>query len=177
MVFSKTSIDGVFIIEPEKREDGRGYFARVFCREELKKAGIDMNAVQINTSYNLKKFTLRGLHFQEAPHSEIKIVRCVRGAIYDVAVDIRTGSPTFGRYVSAELTPENGRMLLVPKGFAHGYLTLRDESDVIYFVSDFYAPGAEKGYRYDDPLLDIDWPSKEQLIISEKDLNWGYCKF
>jgi dTDP-4-dehydrorhamnose 3,5-epimerase len=174
MIFNKTSIDGVFIIDHEPHEDSRGYFARVFCVNELKNAGIDMSAVQINTSHNHKKYTLRGLHSQLPPREEIKIIRCVRGAIFDVAVDVRQGSPTYGKYVSAELTPENGKMLLVPKGFAHGYMTLCDNTDVLYFVSEFYAPGSEKGYRYDDPLFNIKWPAAENMTISEKDLSWPY---
>ena len=174
MIFNKTTIDGVYTIDPEPHNDNRGFFARAFCVKELAGAGIDMNAVQINTSHNYKKYTLRGLHSQIAPNEEIKIIRCVRGAIFDVAVDVRPSSPTFGKYVSAELTQENGRMLVVPKGFAHGYMTLCDEADVLYFVSEAYAPGSEKGYRFDDPFFDIKWPSKQGLTTSEKDLAWPY---
>lgn len=174
MIFKPTSIKEVYTIEPELREDSRGYFARVFCVNELKNAGIDMSAVQINTSHNHKKYTLRGLHSQLPPHEEIKIIRCVRGAIFDVAVDVRHGSPTYGKYVSAELTPENGKMLLVPKGFAHGYMTLCDNTDILYFVSEFYAPGSEKGYRHDDPLFKIKWPAAENLTISAKDQSWAF---
>lgn len=176
MIFESTDISGVFLISPEPHEDSRGYFARVFCVNELEQAGIHMQALQINTSHNHKKHTLRGLHSQVPPHAETKLIRCVRGAIFDVAVDVRAGSPTFGQYVAAELTPENGKMLLVPQGFAHGYMTLCDNTDVLYFVSAFYAPGSEKGYRYDDPTFHIVWPAKENLVISEKDAAWPYCK-
>lgn len=176
MNFEKTFIDGVFTIAPEPHQDNRGSFARVFCVEEAAKAGIRITVAQINTSHNDKKATLRGLHSQLPPHEEIKIVRCVKGAIFDVAVDVRPSSPTFGQYVSAELTEENGKMLVVPKGFAHGYLTLADNTDVLYFVSEFYAPGSEKGYRFDDPVFKINWPITENLIMSDKDRSWPHIK-
>ena len=176
MIFTKTSLDGVVIIEPEAHSDDRGFFARVFCAKEIEEAGIKMTVSQINTSHNNEKNTLRGLHSQTPPHEETKIVRCVKGAIFDVAVDVRLLSPTYGQFVSAELTADNGKMLVVPKGFAHGYLTLMDDTDVLYFVSEFYSPTNEKGYRFDDPVFQIDWPFQKILTISEKDSSWPYIQ-
>src|SRR3989344_1000222 len=138
MIFHKTDIEGVAIIEPEIRGDDRGFFYRNFCAREFREAGLPHSIVNINRSFNKTKGTIRGFHFQYPPGAEDKIVQCIRGSLYDIALDIRTGSPTYGKYAAVELTPENKKMLLVPKGFAHGIQTLADDTELIYFVTEFY---------------------------------------
>lgn len=172
MMFTETGLPGVYLIDVEKRSDDRGFFARAFCADEFVKHGLESSFVQANLSGNNKKFTLRGMHMQAGEHGEVKLVRCTHGAIFDVAVDLRKNSPTFGRWVGAELTRENRRMLYIPKGFAHGYQTLCDDTDVFYLVSAAYAPQSECGARWDDPLFAIDWPEKTSAILSDKDRNW-----
>jgi dTDP-4-dehydrorhamnose 3,5-epimerase len=174
VILHKTALKGVYLISPQPRRDERGYFARVFCERELSSLAPDLRIVQINVAWNEKKGTLRGLHLQTPPHEEIKLVSCTRGAVLDVAVDVRRSSPTFGQSVCAKLTWENGNMLYIPKGFAHGYQTLADDTSVQYFVSAFYAPGSEKGYRYDDPAFAIAWPDPDTPTVSEKDRAWPY---
>lgn len=171
MIFQDTTLAGAMLIDLEKREDERGYFARVMCKEEFREHGLASEFVQSNHSHNRKAGTLRGMHFQRAPHSEAKLVRCVRGAIYDVIVDLRSNSPTFRRWEGFELSAENSQMLYVPEGFAHGFLTLCDDVDVTYQVSHPYTPDAESGYRYNDPTFDIVWP-REIAVISSKDRDW-----
>lgn len=171
MKINPTKIEGVFIIEPEPREDSRGYFARVFAKEELKKAGIDFSIVHINRSLSKEKGTIRGVHYQKAPKSEDKIIQCLAGKIFDVALDIRPDSKTFGQWVSEVLTPDNKKMLLLPKGCAHGFQTLEENTVVEYFVTEYYAPEFEEGIRYNDPRFGIVWPIKE-AVLSEKDANW-----
>lgn len=174
MIIEKTSIDGAFIIKRQPFTDERGYFTRMFCKNELGQAGIHADFVQSNLSMNKEAKTLRGLHSQKDEYAEEKLVSCTRGKIFDVCVDVRKNSKTFGQYVSAELTEENGVMLYIPKGCAHGYLTLEKNAQVLYFVTQFYEPGSEVGFRYDDPAFQIDWPIKSGLILSEKDKNWAY---
>jgi len=168
MIFEKTSLTGAVRIELEKRVDDRGFFARTFCIDEFAAAGLDTRFVQHNTSLGQKAGTMRGLHFQHPPHGEIKVIRAVKGAVHDVIVDLRPGSPTFGNWEGFDLTEENGTMLYVPAGFAHGFQTLRDYSVVAYLVSTAYTPGAESIVRWNDPALGIDWPLPVS-VISEKD--------
>ena len=168
MIFTETKLKGAYLIEVSRIADERGFFGRSYCQNEFDKYGLNTNAVQANLSYNEKKGTLRGMHMQLAPFEETKLVRCTRGAIYDVIVDLRPESATFKSWIGAELTADNYTMLYVPEGFAHGFITLEDHSDVAYQVTQFYTPGAEQGYRYDDPSFDITWPIPP-VIVSEKD--------
>jgi dTDP-4-dehydrorhamnose 3,5-epimerase len=170
MKFLKTKLEGAYVIEAEPMCDERGFFARTFCKKEFLKHGLDFNVAQCNTSYNKTKTTLRGMHYQAAPYQEVKVVSCIKGAIYDVIVDLRPDSPTYCQWFSIELTPDNWKMLYVPKGFAHGYQTLQDDTVVSYLVSEFYQPGSEKVVRWNDPAFGISWPLKPQ-IISSKDSN------
>lgn len=170
MWFTELSLDGAYQIEPDPYEDDRGLFARVFCKEEFSQKGLATQMVQSNTSFNPHEGTLRGMHFQRPPHREAKLVRCTRGSIFDVMIDLRPGSPTHTEWYGAELTEDNRRMLYVPEGFAHGFLTLEPQTEVFYQVSEFYAPEAEGGVRWNDPTFDIDWPTDPQ-IISKKDRN------
>lgn len=172
MVFQETPLPGAYVVEIERRSDPRGFFARAWCARELEQAGVSVDFVQANIGYSARRGTLRGLHLQVAPHGETKLVRCTRGAIYDVAVDLRPDSPAYLQWVGVELTAENHRMLLVPEGCAHGYLSLSDDAEVFYAVSAYYHPAAERGYRYDDPAFGIDWP-EEVRVVSEKDLSWA----
>ena len=171
MKFQETKIKGLYIIEPELKVDERGYFARIFCKREFARIGLNFEIVQINRSSNLKKGTLRGMHFQKPPKAEDKIVQCLKGAIYDVAIDLRQGSKTFGQWIAVELTEENRKMFFVPKGFAHGFQSLGDNSEILYFMSEFYSPEHESGVRWDDPFFNIAWPIKNP-ILSENDKNW-----
>jgi len=172
MIFLETQLCGAFIIEPEKREDERGFFARVFCQKEFQTKGLDYNWVQCNISLNKKKGTLRGLHYQIAPHEETKLIRCTMGAIFDAIIDLRPSSPTYKQWIGVELTASSRRQLYVPKGFAHGYLTLEDEAEVSYLVSQFYAPESERGIRWDDPAFSIGWPESPGYI-SVKDQQYS----
>jgi dTDP-4-dehydrorhamnose 3,5-epimerase len=170
LFFLKTKLEGSYVIETEPICDDRGFFSRTFCRKEFLNNGIDFNIVQCNTSYNKKKATLRGMHYQAAPYQEEKLITCVKGGIYDVIVDLRPESSTFCQWFSLELTPDNNKMLYVPKNFAHGFQTLKDDTIVLYFVSEFYHPDAEKSLRWNDLAFGIKWPLKPK-IISSKDLN------
>ena len=172
MIFVETDLPDAFVVELERRADDRGFFARAWCRREFEGHGLSGRISQCNLSFNYRAGTLRGLHYQVAPSEEAKLIRCTRGAIYDVIVDLRPRSPTFRRWIGVELTPENGRALYVPEGFAHGYQTLVDETETLYQVSDFYAPDAERGLRWDDPAFGIAWPETAQRIISAKDRTW-----
>ena len=172
MKFIETELRGAFIIEPERIEDERGFFARVWCQKELKAAGLDTRQAQCNMSFNKYKNTIRGMHYQKSPHEEIKIVRCINGAIYDIIIDLRPNSPTYMKWRGFDLTQENRRMLYIPKGFAHGYQTLDNETEIFYQVSEFYSPKAEHGIRWDDAAFSIKWRPYEKLIISEKDKHW-----
>lgn len=173
MKFTKTSLNDAVLIELEKRGDERGYFARTMCTQEFGAAGLETVFVQANHSHNLRAGTLRGMHYQKAPHGEVKVVRCVRGAIHDVIVDLRENSPSYRRWEGFDLDAESGRMLYVPAGFAHGFQTLTDDTDVVYQVSHPYTPGAEAGLRWDDPAFGIKWPLPVSTI-SEKDAAWDY---
>lgn len=171
MIFTKTGLPGATLVEPERREDARGFFARIYCEREFAAHGLPARMVQTNTSLTRHAGTLRGMHYQAPPHGEDKLVRCVRGAIWDAIVDIRPESPTYCRWIGVELSEANGRMLLVPKGFAHGFVTLTDDAVVMYQVSEFYTPGAEGGARHDDPAFGIEWPVPVKET-SEKDAGW-----
>ena len=172
MKIIETPLAGAFELEIQPIEDERGFFARGFCARELAEAGMNPQIAQANISYNKQRGILRGLHYQLAPHAEAKLVRCTKGAIWDVIVDMRSDSDTFKQWHAAELTAERHNMLYVPEGFAHGYLVLEDHTELFYSASAFYAPGAEKGLRWNDPTLAIDWPMKENLLISDKDQQW-----
>lgn len=173
MKFVETKLKGAFIIELEKREDARGFFARTFCEKEFTDRGLEGRVAQGNTSYNFKKGTLRGMHRQLAPHQEAKIIRCVRGAIWDVIIDLRKDSATYKQWIGVELSQENYKTLYVPRDFGHGYLTLTDHAELTYLVTGFYHPGSEAGIRWNDPAFKIDWP-KDVVIteMTEKDKNF-----
>jgi dTDP-4-dehydrorhamnose 3,5-epimerase len=168
MKFVATPLAGAFLIEGEPRRDERGAFARTFCQEELGAAGLFRTIAQCSVSHNTRRGTLRGLHFQEEPYAEEKIVSCTRGAVFDVIVDLRAGSPTFGRHLAQELTPDGFLSLYVPKGFAHGFQTLASDSVVFYVMSEFYKPQAASGVRWNDPDIGIAWPL-EDPFMSERD--------
>lgn len=168
MRFEPTRLAGAWLLHPERFEDDRGHFARTYCREEFVTHGLDPDYPQANVSFNRRRGTLRGMHLQLPPHEEGKLVRCSRGAIWDVIVDLRPGSATERQWIAAELSAQNGIQLFVPKGFAHGFLTLRDDTEVSYLMSTSYQPDAAHGYSYDDPAFGIDWP-EEVVVISDKD--------
>ena len=168
MKFTETKLSGAFIIDVNRLSDERGFFARSWCEDEFAAHGIAMPPQQANLSFNPRRGTLRGMHYQLPPYEETKLVRCTRGAILDVIVDLREESPTFGQWIGVELTADSYRMLFVPGRFAHGFLTLEDNTDVCYQVSAKYTPGAERGLRWDDPAIGIRWPF-EPALISEKD--------
>jgi dTDP-4-dehydrorhamnose 3,5-epimerase len=171
MNFEPLSIAGTYLITPERRRDDRGYFARVYCERELAERGLVGAHCQINTGFSPQRGTLRGMHHQAAPHAEVKIVRCTRGAVYDVLVDLRSDSPTYKRWVGVELSAESGRMLYAPEGTAHGYLTLLDDTELTYMTSRPYAPDAARGVHYADPAFAIEWPA-EVRVISRADASW-----
>ncbi len=171
MRFIETELKGAYIIELEEKHDHRGFFARTFCAQEFEEHGLKPAVAQCNLSFNYKKGTLRGMHYQTPPAAETKLVRCVKGEIYDVIIDMRPESPTFLQHIGVELTADNHRALYVPEMFAHGYQALTDGAEVLYQVGEFYTPGYEKGLRYNDPFFNIQWPM-EVTEISEKDLNW-----
>ena len=171
MIFTETKLPGAYLIDVEKREDHRGFFARAWCQREFEEHHLVPRVVQANISFNKHKGTLRGMHYQLAPHAETKLVRCVRGALYDVIIDLRPDSSTYMQWLGVELTAEDYRMLFVPEGFAHGFQTLVDNTEATYQVSQFYTPGAEGGVRYDDPAFGIEWPIDVQ-VISDKDRSW-----
>ena len=166
MTFVETELPGVWRISLERRADDRGYFARAFCRREFEEHGLSTQFVQANVSWNVRRGTLRGMHLQRAPHAETKLVRCTRGAVFDAVVDLRPDSPTFARWTAVELSAGDGQMLLVPAGFAHGYLTLADDTEVFYQVTEEYHPESETGLRWDDPTVAIRWPFSPTAISS-----------
>lgn len=168
MLFEPTPLQGGYVIEPQRRGDERGFFARVFCQKELAEQGLTCNVVQANNSFSAKARTLRGLHYQLPPHCETKIVRCIRGSIYDVMVDLRPDSSTFGKHFGAELTAANQKMMYVPKGFAHGFITLADDCEVLYLVDEFYSPDRERGLRWNDPFFKVEW-LESPVCLSERD--------
>lgn len=171
MIFLETNLHGVFIIEPELFKDERGFFARSWSQAEFAAHGIDSTLVECNISFNARKAILRGLHYQTAPHEQAKLVRCTLGSIYDVAVDLRPDSPTRFEWTAAELSAGNHRMMFIPCGFAHGYQTLTDKSEVSYQMSEYYHPESGDGLRWDDPAVRITWPLPDPILI-ERDRTW-----
>ncbi|MDR7531962.1 MAG: dTDP-4-dehydrorhamnose 3,5-epimerase [Armatimonadota bacterium] len=171
MLFVETDLVGAFVIKLERRSDERGFFARTWCEREFAAAGLCTRFVQANVSRTRRRGTVRGMHYQVAPFAEAKLIRCTRGAVYDVIIDLRPESPSHRRWAAMELSADDSLMLYVPEGFAHGFQTLEDDSEVVYQVSQFYTPQAERGVRYDDPAFGIVWPL-EVTVISEKDRSW-----
>jgi dTDP-4-dehydrorhamnose 3,5-epimerase len=171
MIFEGTELPGVVAITFELQSDHRGFFARSWCQREFAAHGLNPRLVQCNISFNQHKGTLRGMHYQAAPNAEAKLVRCTRGAIYDVVLDVRPESPTYKQWIAVELDAENRNMLYVPEGCAHGFLTLEDETEVFYQMSEFYAPGAGRGVRWNDPAFQISWPISVK-VISERDRDY-----
>ena len=172
MIFTKTPLAGAFIITPERIEDERGFFARTFCRREFEAHGLNPDIIQCNISFNNKKGTLRGMHYQAKPHAEVKLVRCSAGSIYDVIIDLRLDSSTFKKWFAVELSADNRKLLYIPEGFAHGFQTRTDNTEVIYHHSAFYNPDAARGLRFDDPALSIIWPLPVGMV-SPRDQNYG----
>lgn len=168
MIFKETILSGAYIIDPEPFQDDRGLFARTYCKKEFEKIKHSKEFVQFNHSVNIHKGTIRGLHYQKPPFAEIKLIRCVKGAVCDVIIDIRKGSPTFLKHITVELSADNLRMIYIPEGFAHGFQTLEDDSALIYHHTAYYTPGMEGGLRFNDPALKIEWPLPPS-VISEKD--------
>ena len=175
MIFASTRLEDALLIDIEPKEDERGFFARTWCRQELAARGLDAEIAQESVSYNRLRGTLRGLHFQRFPHEETKIVRCTRGSIFDVIVDLRPHSPSYLQWQGFELTAENRRAVYIPKGFAHGFQTLAEHCEITYQISTFYAPESARGYRYDDTAFRITWPLP-LTMISERDLGWPRYK-
>lgn len=172
MKFTPCALSGAYLIDPQPHEDDRGSFARIWCRNEFREHGLDDRLVQCNTSWNRKAHTLRGMHYQLPPAAETKMVKCIRGAIFDVIVDLRPDSPTFLRWYGAELRAQTGRMLYIPMGFAHGFMTLTDDTEILYFMSDFFAPELARGLRWNDSRLDIRWP-QAPAVISDRDAHYA----
>ena len=171
MIFTETILKNAYVIELEKREDHRGFFARTWDKKEFEEHNLNSNLVQCNVSFSKKCGTLRGMHYQKKPFEESKVIRCVKGKIFDVIIDLRSSSSTFKKWFGVELTEENYKMLYVPEGFAHGFQTLEDNTEIIYQVSEFYTPNSELGIHWNDPAFNITWPIEEK-IITEKDNAW-----
>ncbi len=168
MIFTETTLKGAFLLEIKKIEDDRGFFGRSWCKKEMEEHGLNGNLCQANTSFSKLKGTIRGMHYQISPYEETKLIRCTRGSIFDVIIDLRPTSESYLKWFGAELTQDNYKMLYVPEGFAHGFITLTDNAEVYYNVTQFYTPGAEAGIRFNDPLFAIKWPV-EPAVVSEKD--------
>jgi dTDP-4-dehydrorhamnose 3,5-epimerase len=171
MIFQEAMLNGAYVIDLDKREDDRGFFARAWCTKEFEAQGLTSRVVQANTSFNTSKGTLRGMHYQIDPSPETKLIRCIRGSIYDVIVDLRPSSATYKQWIGVELTATNRRALYVPEYFAHGFITLEDNTEILYLVSEFYSPECERGARCNDPAFGIVWPVKIE-VISTKDETW-----
>jgi dTDP-4-dehydrorhamnose 3,5-epimerase len=172
MIFTPTRLKDAYLIDVERHTDERGFLARTFCEREFAEQGLPMRIMQSSTIHSPRRHTLRGLHYQEPPHSEIKLVHCTRGSIFLVMVDLRPESPTTGDWLGVELTAHNERLAYVPEGVAQGYQTLEDDTEVIYHMSHPYVPEAARGVRWNDPAFGIDWPRAEERIISERDMAW-----
>ena len=171
MIFTETKLAGAFVIELERHADERGFFARTFCQQEFEAHGLNARVAQCNVSFNKRKGTLRGMHYQAAPFAEAKLVRCTAGSIYDVIIDLRPGSATFKRHFAVELSAENHRMLYIPEDFAHGFQTLEDDTEVFYQMAQRYSAEHARGVRWNDPAFGIEWPKGERIII-ERDQNY-----
>jgi dTDP-4-dehydrorhamnose 3,5-epimerase len=175
VIFRETAVPGAFVVEPERSVDARGFFARTFCRREFEALGLNPNLAQCSISWNRRRGTLRGLHYQAAPHAEAKLVRCTRGAVFDVVVDLREGSPTFGRWHACELSAENRSAMYIPEGCAHGFQTLVDDTEALYLISEFHHPESSRGARWDDPAIGVEWPLAV-TEMSERDASFPYLK-
>ena len=175
MIFTETALKGAVVLDLEKREDHRGFFARTFCQNEFERHGLNPTIRQCNVVFSTQRGTLRGLHYQTHPYEEVKIVRCTRGTVYDVIVDLRADSPTFKLWAAFELSAYNRKLLYVPEGFAQGFQTLEANSEILYLTSQFYAPDHARGVRYNDPAFGIDWPL-EPTAMSVQDVNWPDCR-
>jgi dTDP-4-dehydrorhamnose 3,5-epimerase len=171
VIFKPTGLTGAYVIEPDRREDTRGYFVRTFCRDEFAAHGLDVSIAQSSVSFNLRKGTLRGMHYQLAPFEEVKVVRCNRGSIFDVIIDLRPDSPGYKKYFAIELNEKNGKILYIPKGFAHGFQTLADETEVFYQMSQVYSSEHARGVRWNDSAFAIPWPEDERIIL-DRDRNY-----
>jgi len=171
LIFTETKLAGAFVIEPERRTDQRGFFARTFCQQEFGAHGLNAQVAQCNVSFNKRKGTLRGMHYQAAPFAEAKLVRCTSGSLYDVIIDLRPSSATFKQYFAVELSAENRRMLYIPEDFAHGFQTLQDDTEVFYQMAQRYSAEHARGVRWNDPAFGIAWPEGERIII-ERDQNY-----
>lgn len=171
MIFTETHLKDAFVIDPERLEDERGFFARTWCQQEAAAYGLQPRWLQCNVSFNKKKGTMRGMHYQADPFPEAKLVRCTMGAIYDVIIDLRREAPTFQQWVAIELSAQNRRMLYIPEGFAHGFLTLKDDTEIFYQMSEFYAPTHARGVRWNDPAFNIQWPI-DVRVIADRDRNY-----
>ena len=177
IIFTETKLKGAFIVDPERFEDARGFLARSFSAKEFESRGLNPRIAECNISFSKKRYTVRGMHFQHPPFAQAKLVRCSKGAIYDAIVDLRPESPTFKQWIGEELTAENRRILYVPEGFAHGFQTLADDTEVFYQMTNFYNPGSEGGVRWNDPVFAIDWPATDGVTINERDQNYPDFKF
>ena len=175
MRFTETDIAGAWVIDPDPHEDERGRFMRAWCAREFSEHGLDFLPVQANFGFSVHKGTVRGMHFQEAPALEAKLVRCTRGSIFDVVLDVRPGSSTYGKWYGVELSAENGRMLYLPEHCAHGYQTLEEGTEIYYMASEVYTPGSARGMRFNDPAFSIRWPLPATMV-SEQDRNWPLVK-
>lgn len=171
MFFEETFIEGVYVIEQEIKSDERGFFSRAFCANEFEKMGLSSKCLQASRSFSSLKGTLRGMHYQLEPHAETKLVQCTRGSLYDVALDLRENSPTFGKSVGRCLSDKNRKMMYIPKGCAHGFITLENDTEIFYIVSQFYDSKSERGVRWNDPLFQIEWPISPS-VLSPKDLSY-----
>jgi dTDP-4-dehydrorhamnose 3,5-epimerase len=171
LIFTKTPLAGAYVIEPERMSDARGFFARIWCQKELRRLGLSVDIAQANVGFSRRRGTVRGLHYQRPPHAEVKIVRCTRGAMFDVMVDLRPDSPSYQQWFGAELTEENRKMFYVPEGVATGYMTLVDDTEMTYHTSEFFSPEDASGVRFDDPAFSIAWPLAP-TVLSDQDRNW-----
>lgn len=177
IIFTETKLKGAFIVDPERFTDERGFLGRSFSAKEFEDRGLNPRMAECNISFSKKRHTIRGMHFQKPPNAQAKLVRCTRGAIYDVIIDLRPDSPTFKQWVGEELTAENRRMLYVPEGFAHGFQTLEDNSEVFYQITNFYDPASEGGVRWNDPVFGIEWRATDGITINARDQNYPDFEF
>jgi dTDP-4-dehydrorhamnose 3,5-epimerase len=171
VIFKPTELPGAYLIEPDRRSDVRGYFARTYCEREFTDQGLEPHVSQCSVSYNHRKGTLRGMHYQSAPFEEVKVVRCNRGSIYDVVIDLRPESPSYKKWFAAQLDEENGKMLYIPRGFAHGFQTLADDTEVYYQMSQVFSPEHARGVRWNDPAFSVAWPDADRIIL-DRDQNY-----
>jgi len=177
IIFTETKLKGAFIVDPQKFEDARGFLSRSFSAKEFEERGLNPRIAECNISFSKKRYTIRGMHFQKPPYEQAKLVRCTKGSVYDVIIDLRPQSPTFKQWIGEELTAENRRMLYVPEGFAHGFQTLEDDTEVFYQISNIYNPGSEGGVRWNDPVFGIEWRATDGVTINERDQNYPDFKF